>query len=549
MRLINVHTEKLEEFFGRDIPRYAILSHCWGTDEVSFQDIYTTGWKHKAGSRKITYAANQANKDGFLYLWVDTCCIDKSSSAELSEAINSMFQWYSRSAICYAFLEDVWDSNVINGDLPFFDGSDYDNEGSVLEHSKWFTRGWTLQELLAPTRVEFYDQKWMHLGSKTEMSSRISIITKIPQRVLIFPREIKLQSVAKRMSWASKRETTRLEDIAYCLLGIFSIHMPLLYGEGDRAFQRLQEELIKESDDQSIFGWYCLSYTPHYGIFAKSPEYFQQSSEFVPIPDMAQPDVPPYSMTNRGLHIRLPLLPTEEWNKYIGILDCHKALDFSGRLGIALYGTTNPSHFIRSPNSALHIYSNEEVAEAELRTIYIAKTPLDMSRDPTPYFCRIQPSSLENYGFGLKAVYPPENSFDRKSNTMSLLLDPRSAFLETEYYLKAAFEYSSERHGLTSRNLIVTLNIHTTWPDNGKAWASAAIFYKPTETPLEKWFQRFEAGEFGDGSSEIQFLTTEKGNKANVRTEVSVRKETILNQNVFVVGFSIPFVSVSLGMS
>lgn len=150
MRLINVHTEKLEEFFGSDIPPYAILSHRWGSDEVSFQDIDAPGWEYKAGSKNITYAKNEAKRDDLNYLWIDTCCIDKSSSAELSEAINSMFQWYSRSEICYAFLEDVCNSDSTD-ELEFPDYID-DDPTLSLENSMWFTRGWTLQELLAPDR-------------------------------------------------------------------------------------------------------------------------------------------------------------------------------------------------------------------------------------------------------------------------------------------------------------------------------------------------------------------------------------------------------------
>ncbi|KAF8850265.1 HET-domain-containing protein, partial [Acephala macrosclerotiorum] len=259
MRLINVNTYQLEEYFGANTPPYAILSHCWGEGEVSFDDFHGTFWKEKLGGTKIEHACHQARIEALPYLWVDTCCIDKRSSSELSEAINSMYQWYAKSRICYAYLEDVdEDLKEVDGNLNVV-GNKRDCPCKVdkqyFSDSRWFTRGWTLQELIAPQKVKFFGSGWNHLGSRRDLSSTISVITKIPHDVLISAHNINMLSVAKKMSWASQRETTRIEDTAYCLLGIFGVNMPLLYGEGDRAFQRLQEELIKETSDQTIFGW------------------------------------------------------------------------------------------------------------------------------------------------------------------------------------------------------------------------------------------------------------------------------------------------------
>ncbi|OIW27820.1 hypothetical protein CONLIGDRAFT_551906, partial [Coniochaeta ligniaria NRRL 30616] len=175
-----------------------------------------------------------AFRDGLAYVWIDTICIDKSSSAELSEAINSMFKWYRNAAICYAYLSDVPQVR--------------------LEYSRWFTRGWTLQEMIAPQELRFYDANWDALGTKSDLLDRLCDITGVDTTALRGG-NLRFFSVARKMSWASRRQTTREEDIAYCLLGIFDISMPLLYGEGSKAFIRLQEQIIKEYDDESLFAW------------------------------------------------------------------------------------------------------------------------------------------------------------------------------------------------------------------------------------------------------------------------------------------------------
>ena len=193
--------------------------------------------------KKIQFSCAQAAKDGYGYIWVDTCCIDKSSSAELSEAINSMYKWYQNAEKCYAYLADV----------PT--GADLWPKQSSFRRSRWFTRGWTLQELIAPSNLIFYSAEWLYLGTRYVLSSLLTEITGVDYTILAGARGIENASIAKKMSWASNRVTTRVEDIAYCLMGLFAVNMPMLYGEGDRAFIRLQEEIIKNSDDQSLFAW------------------------------------------------------------------------------------------------------------------------------------------------------------------------------------------------------------------------------------------------------------------------------------------------------
>ncbi|RYF42599.1 MAG: hypothetical protein EOO38_19570, partial [Cytophagaceae bacterium] len=234
----------------------AILSHRWEGDEVTFHEMRSLPdeshgtARRKKGFEKISQCCRQALRSGLEYTWVDTCCIDKSSSAELSEAINSMYQWYQNSAVCYAYLSDIepesvyedFDYNLLIEDVTP-DGEEKKKAlHAHIAQSRWWTRGWTLQELIAPSNLEFYGknkQGWVHMGNKFLLLDVIMSRTGITREVLS-GLDIGKCSIAMRMSWASDRETTRVEDIAYCLLGMFGVNMPLLYGEGKKAFLRLQ---------------------------------------------------------------------------------------------------------------------------------------------------------------------------------------------------------------------------------------------------------------------------------------------------------------------
>jgi hypothetical protein len=305
----------LYEFSPNAIPSYAILSHTWGEgdEEVKLQDLGAPGVERKAGYAKIKGCCRQAQMDGLVYAWVDTCCIDKTSSAELSEAINSMFRWYANADVCYTYLVDV-PSSLDPNDLASF------------RSSRWFTRGWTLQELIAPENVVFYTREWEKLATKRELTRTISAVTGIHEDILL-GRDLTEVSIANRMSWASRRVTTRPEDIAYCLLGIFGINMPLLYGEDQKAFIRLQEEIIKVSDDHSIFAWksvHPLGNEDFYGLLALSPHMFRDIGWTLPCRDGENSK--PFAMSNKGLQIELPLL-REGYSRgdYLGVLNCRSA--------------------------------------------------------------------------------------------------------------------------------------------------------------------------------------------------------------------------------
>ncbi|KAL0941518.1 Vegetative incompatibility protein HET-E-1-like protein 2 [Colletotrichum truncatum] len=309
MRLINTRTLALKEFFGTNIPRYAILSHTWGPEEVTFQDWKNLAYaREKRGFQKIELARTQAIRHDLKYLWVDTTCINKESSAELSEAINSMFSWYRNAEVCYAYLSDVSEEN---------DPDESTSRRALftrVSKSHWFTRGWTLQELLAPQQVLFFSREWRQVGTRKSLADVISKTTNIGTTYLYHKKmkhrtRISAASVAERMSWLSRRKTTRVEDMAYCMLGIFDINMPLLYGEGTRAFTRLQEEILKISTDESLFCWSWNEDDPvsWSSMLAPSPRNFRNAAGYQPARDETS-RLAPYSMTNFGLSIQLPIV-------------------------------------------------------------------------------------------------------------------------------------------------------------------------------------------------------------------------------------------------
>ncbi|KAH0438169.1 ankyrin repeat-containing protein [Colletotrichum camelliae] len=292
MRLIHIENLDIEEFFDTP-PPYAILSHTWEKDEVTFHDVSQKRVAGKAGWIKITSFCKIVNKylsDPVEYVWVDTCCIDKSSSEELSEGINSMFRYYKEAVSCFVYLADV----VYSDPSEAVDRS--------FERSRWFTRGWTLQELIAPTDLVFFDKEWRLIETKVNLASRISVTTKVDEVTLISG-DWSGASIARRMSWAATRETRRLEDIAYCLFGLFDVHMPLLYGEGSRAFIRLQEEILRQSNDYSLFAWDASKVDEsiaHIGVLASHPILFKNSGGIE-----SYPAAGPISISNLGIHARL----------------------------------------------------------------------------------------------------------------------------------------------------------------------------------------------------------------------------------------------------
>ena len=304
MRLINVYTLDIETFDQPDA-KYAILSHRWSNSEVKFSDYVSAksliGHQISreqtddpaTGVAKIAKACLQSRNLGLNYLWIDTCCIDKRSSSEESESINSMFNWYSEAEICLAYLADVAHNS------PYKSFSD----------SVWFTRGWTLQELLAPRNVVFFDRDWMEIGTKTSLSPEIEKATRISHKHML---DFRTASIATKMSWQAHRTTTRTEDLAYSMFGIFDIGMDLRYGEREKAFRRLQEEIINANPlDESILAW--TSTEPSSGILAPRPDCFRDSGDLtVTSPFHKYQPRTVYRISNRGLEISIAVI-TSQW--------------------------------------------------------------------------------------------------------------------------------------------------------------------------------------------------------------------------------------------
>ncbi|KAK4152984.1 heterokaryon incompatibility protein-domain-containing protein [Chaetomidium leptoderma] len=312
MRLIDTRTFELKDFGGQP-PPYAILSHTWDEDEVTFQDMADLdAARKKKGFAKIEQCCRQAVRDAFDWAWIDTCCIDKTSSAELSETINSMFKWYERAMKCYAFLSDL---TARPGDELFAGlgrrlAPDPDaahapsrpRDHYSLFASRWWTRGWTLQELIAPHNVEFYNCDWEYLTCKRASKRLIAYMCDIAEPILEHSRDLLSYCVAERISWASRRNTTREEDMAYCLLGILDVNMPLLYGEGGRkAFLRLQEHVIAANEDYTLYLWGRVA-------LAASPRDFncgQVWSDWSHVQRDLLPLGEPPQITSRGIRLSL----------------------------------------------------------------------------------------------------------------------------------------------------------------------------------------------------------------------------------------------------
>ncbi|KFA68072.1 hypothetical protein S40285_02558 [Stachybotrys chlorohalonatus IBT 40285] len=339
MRLIKCDTIEMESFEISKMPPYAILSHTWDEDEVTFDEFRNQDTRRlRRGWHKVEAACRMAEANKLQYVWVDCCCINKNSSAELSEAITSMFTLYGLSAECYAYLSDY--------EIPTEEGSRIN-----ITTCRWFTRGWTLQELLAPVKISFFDQHWRFVGTKHLLSAQISEKTHIDQEILennafeYLRGLLDACTVAMRMSWAATRETKRPEDMAYCLLGVFGIITPMLYGEGgEKAFIRLQEEIIKDSNDMTIFAWKqastnmviyniatCDTSTPWRGILAISPREFIDGHKICC--PRGHDQNPEYTMTNKGLRIRTRLTRAGE-RRYLMPLNC------------CTYGDARPLHIL-----------------------------------------------------------------------------------------------------------------------------------------------------------------------------------------------------------
>ena len=315
-------TDRAElRYFARNFDAtggYAILSHTWNGDEQTLQEVRAIGERCRSSgtnprddpdlSSKIRNCCIIAEKHGYWWVWIDSCCIDKTSSSELSEAINSMFRWYKEAEVCFAYLADVPSDCALR------------KRSSAFRKSRWHTRGWTLQELIAPDFLVFLSVDWHELGNRADLSGLLREITGVPSGVLAGDRQPAEYSVSRRMSWASRRRTTRVEDEAYSLMGLFGVNMPANYGEGKKAFIRLQYEIMQHDPDTSLFAFGYRVPQGHTGLTFHSKEvnnnwkYLMADSPrelnygFGYIPDLgrnAKQQYPPPPVSSRLLYLFL----------------------------------------------------------------------------------------------------------------------------------------------------------------------------------------------------------------------------------------------------
>ncbi|KAI0645394.1 HET-domain-containing protein [Trametes meyenii] len=457
MWLLDTSTGKMHYVADPTQENYAILSHVWiPGKEQSFQDLQALHvlssqevWANRArrltrrpgrpalnkASEKIRECCAFAKARGYRWLWVDTCCIDKTSSAELSEAINSMYQWYAQAGVCYAFLHDVDDAQ------------DPRPSGSQFRQSRWFRRGWTLQELIAPRELVFISKQWRPFGTKTSLADVIEEITGVERAILELRRPLNSVSVARRMSWASKRKTTRVEDEAYSLMGIFGVNIPAIYGEGRNAFYRLQEEILRHVPDQSIFAWGPFLYkryewpceqvgtTPlieqqtedvsNGYLFAPSPTAFEHAGGVTPLSldelrreIKTKVSVPEYTITSYGIRTQLPFAtrwqPTSlpgtkpQLTIHLALLACSDADD-----GLIVIILRSPPDLNHNQYKVGCRYPSGFVRGASLRALIDSRViRFSVFPDPFQTPSRTFGGQLMEGSFELSSVYIPYRPFE-----------------------------------------------------------------------------------------------------------------------------------------
>lgn len=540
MRLLHSKTYELHEFIGKEVKEYAILSHTWGSDEVLFEDLKSTGYAQRSSWKKIEYCCRQAMEDKIEWVWVDTICIDKSSSAELSEAINSMFSWYRDAKVCYAYLADIpGDPNRLERD--------------TWLNSRWFSRGWTLQELLAPQKMIFYGELWDRLGTRIELSNIISEISGIQTSALGgSQKDIAKYSIAKRMCWASRRRTTRPEDIAYCLLGIFGVNMPLLYGEGrERAFLRLQEEIMRDSDDHTLFAWELPEEESVYrglpkevGLLAKHPRYFKFSEDLLSFRRWDVSDT--FSMTNKGLKITVPMSANKNLsNIWAAYLDCYY-IKGNQRYALAIplkQLTPDGDQFARVSGTTLDIplSLDHELGTAEKRAVYIRKDiikPEDAFQETANRLreFRLLPTLSTHHLIETYGCTQVESSPDR------LFAPPKASYywIEPQVWTNwhVVCRYTStwtskrtsknpNRNKLSIPDFIVVLGYRT---DTAKPWCIVET-YDPAQSLRGVW-GRVTSGELADVSPDYMGYLSDGTSLVRVSTTLSTEDPSMVEVEV-----------------
>ncbi|KAK3986009.1 heterokaryon incompatibility protein-domain-containing protein [Cladorrhinum sp. PSN332] len=434
MRLLNTETYELETVLHPN--EYAILSHTWGGGEVTFDDLKDlNAASQKQGWGKIKNTCRLALEQGIRYAWIDTCCIDKSSSAELSEAINSMFRWYKESTACCVYLSDLSPVYPSRSDLPTdnprLDPFVANHTMANLHKCRWFTRGWTLQELIAPRNMSFFDKRWICRGSKQDLLHLLTTITGIDNIILLNPALIPSIPVAKKMSWAANRQTTRAEDMAYSLLGIFD------------------EEIAKSTNDLSLFAWVdpvALNNDYHdrwYGILATSPSQFSRCSELANIHSPVSYFAQSFSITNRGVEFRTCLKVERASGDCLMPLHCVTSpSEANSPDGIVICLLKTPRGFVRHragkfiTDSVTH-GDLDELIDPAPGLVWVLKT---LSGDE---FNRVVTRFHQSFAFRATWTWTPER--DRHWTHTLTTYDPRERYMKEDPSHPVSWDESTSR--------------------------------------------------------------------------------------------------------
>lgn len=582
MRLLNIDKLLLESFIDVSVaPPYVILSHTWGDDEVTIHDSLfdnsdekenchacnchacnahssaagqsdarsavpahhpnldtrlealvgrnRDGTYSKGGRRKILKFCDAVQRKGLVggavrHVWVDTCCIDKTSSAELSEAINSMFLWYRQAVACFVFLEDV----QVNHHLP------PDNVGFDFEEARWFTRGWTLQELLAPAELYFYDKDWNRIGNKTGLAARISKRTNIDQDIILtgtWPHSC----IAQRMSWAAHRQTTRKEDMAYCLLGIFDINMPLLYGEGDKAFQRLQEEILRESSDHSILAWDAWGHDDsieYIGALASHPYQFRSCYNVEALPS----DTNTMKMTHESIEASLHVVTDSAFDPRrfatAALLSCRNANDVLSRLVVPLLPIVKKGPVVHKRGAVVQ-YARAPAAPVSIANMgMFLRSPQDIAllkkdRSFPPSNGAIKRCWLHYEGVADNAFIPNWDELEtgwvkNQARSLTILLEPQNASIETKLLVPSRqirWDHYDEDEGRDIVSLVKTCVFIKLMPE--RLQSSVSIFAHVTrEGPEEGMRQTMNCAQDVELQGLSSTLELEGLPRLRVRAEV-----------------------------
>lgn len=515
MRLLDSKTLRFQVFEGGTVPKYAALSHTWGDDETLFQDIERGVERNSQGYRKILQTATQAAKDNIPYIWVDTCCIDKTSSAELSEAINSMYTWYRNAEVCYAYLSDVsYPADNAHGSSTL----------QGFEESRWFTRGWTLQELLAPGRLLFFDRDWKTVGSKADLEEQVSKITGINVAALR-GEDLRTFTVAQRMCWASKRVTTRVEDLAYCLLGIFDVNMPLLYGEGQKSFTRLQEVIMSSTEDQTLFAWKDPDLPPGFttGLLARNPACFMESGVFS-FTEIWRRGVAS-EVTNKGIYTNLFLIPSDEMGIVRACLGC--TIDPFSNDGPTVYLRRTSSlrttmekqdEYTRVRADRLDVLTGAEKAGGTHEEVYVKKLD-ELRLNRVQEYRNVKVFWIN---IGSCRVYP-----ERQWNPQSQIFwspDTVDGKMGAVHYRSLTYHFLIV-FGISSSGQPWCHTVPTTWTDSFRAWDT----YEPNGTECAEFYLDVDSSNssFGFGAEIVPFRVSVEIEKCIVYgTEVYRMKAT-----------------------